>query len=124
MALLAESSISLPLYIMYPSVADDPNYQNALPADFVWGYASASFQIEGGRESRGDCLWDEFLAGKDNGDLAADSYNQFEEDLKLLKAYGATAYRFSIAWNRIIPKGEQRVGGDTNFCRRGRRSRQ
>lgn len=91
---------------MYPSIAQDPSYKGALSQGFAWGFASASYQIEGARADRGDCLWDRFLEGKDNGDIAADSYHLFEEDLKCLKAYGATSYRFSISWPRVIPKGQ------------------
>jgi beta-glucosidase/6-phospho-beta-glucosidase/beta-galactosidase len=94
---------------MFPSIADDPAYKGALSKDFAYGFASASYQIEGAREERGDCLWDRFLAGKDNGDIAADSYHLFEEDLKCLKAYRATSYRFSVSWPRVIPKGESRL---------------
>ncbi|WVF71036.1 hypothetical protein IAT40_005833 [Kwoniella sp. CBS 6097] len=88
-----------------PVIATASGYKGLFPAGFPWGYASASYQIEGARNERGDCLWDRLLIGRDNGDVAADSFHLFEEDIKLLKAYGATAYRFSISWPRVIPKG-------------------
>jgi len=83
------------------------------PEDFLWGAATASFQVEGaGRDDgRGESIWDRFCRtpGKvhagDNGDVAADQYHRFEEDIALMKAAGIQAYRFSIAWPRIIPTG-------------------
>jgi beta-glucosidase len=73
----------------------------------------ASFQIEGSVDvdGRGKSIWDDFsrtpgktLDGK-NGDVATDSYRLWREDIALLKQYGIRAYRFSIAWSRIIPLG-------------------
>ncbi|WVF71040.1 hypothetical protein IAT40_005837 [Kwoniella sp. CBS 6097] len=87
------------------SLAQDPAVADVLPSHFRWGFASAAYQIEGSRDSRGDCPWDVLLKGKDNGNLCADSYKLVEEDIKLLKSYGATAYRFSISWCRVIPNG-------------------
>ncbi|KAH0578753.1 Beta-glucosidase 1B [Termitomyces sp. 'cryptogamus'] len=84
-----------------------------LPADFLWGFATASFQIEGSTtvDGRGKSIWDDFskLPGKTldgkNGDVATDSYKLWKEDIALLTKYGIKAYRFSIAWSRIIPLG-------------------
>jgi beta-glucosidase len=86
---------------------------STFPEDFLWGAATASFQVEGaGREDgRGESIWDRFCRtpGKvhagDNGDVAADQYHRFEEDIALMKAAGIQSYRFSIAWPRIIPAG-------------------
>lgn len=50
-------------------------------------------------------MWEEALKAQDNGDIACDSYNRWEEDIALLKAYGSNSYRFSISWSRIIPLG-------------------
>nr|Q25BW4.1 RecName: Full=Beta-glucosidase 1B; AltName: Full=Cellobiase 1B [Phanerodontia chrysosporium]AHH92833.1 beta-galactosidase [synthetic construct]BAE87009.1 beta-glucosidase [Phanerodontia chrysosporium] len=86
---------------------------NKLPADFLWGFATASFQIEGATDvdGRGKSIWDDFskipgktLDGK-NGDVATDSYNRWREDVDLLVQYGVKSYRFSISWSRIIPLG-------------------
>jgi beta-glucosidase len=83
------------------------------PKDFLWGFATASFQIEGSTniDGRGKSIWDDFsklpgktLDGRD-GDVATDSYNRWEEDMDLLAEYGVKSYRFSIAWSRIIPLG-------------------
>ncbi|KXS96639.1 hypothetical protein AC578_6908 [Pseudocercospora eumusae] len=84
-----------------------------LPKDFLWGYATASYQIEGGahEDGRGDSIWDVFcrqpgkIADGSNGDVACDSYHRYKEDVALLKQLGAKAYRFSISWSRVIPQG-------------------
>ncbi|KAF4613289.1 hypothetical protein D9613_010794 [Agrocybe pediades] len=84
-----------------------------LPKDFLWGFATASFQIEGSTDAdgRGKSIWDDFsrTPGKTldggNGDVATDSYKRWKEDVQLLAEYGVKAYRFSIAWSRIIPLG-------------------
>ena len=83
------------------------------PRDFVWGTATASYQIEGAvnEGGRGPSIWDTFshTPGKvkngDTGDIACDSYHRYEEDIALLKQLGVGAYRLSIAWPRILPQG-------------------
>ncbi|MFC5701949.1 GH1 family beta-glucosidase [Cohnella faecalis] len=83
------------------------------PEDFVWGTATASYQIEGAynEDGRGPSIWDTFsktpgkVANGDNGDAACDSYHRYEEDIALLKKLGVKAYRFSIAWPRLYPNG-------------------
>ncbi|KAE8162648.1 putative beta-glucosidase [Aspergillus tamarii] len=85
----------------------------SLPKDFVWGFGTASYQIEGAvsGEGRGPSIWDTFcdipgkIADGTTGRYACDSYNRTSEDISLLKEYGAKAYRFSISWSRIIPLG-------------------
>ncbi|MBO5645368.1 MAG: beta-glucosidase [Lentisphaeria bacterium] len=80
---------------------------------FLWGAATASFQIEGGvnEGGRGPCIWDAFcrtpgrVVNMENGDIACDSYHRYMEDVKLLKELGVDSYRFSIAWPRIQPNG-------------------
>lgn len=72
-----------------------------------------SYQIEGAPhvDGRGDSIWDTFcrkpgkIADGSNGDVCCDSYNRIKEDIALLKVTGAKAYRFSVAWSRIIPLG-------------------
>jgi len=86
---------------------------NKLPADFVWGFATAAYQIEGSTnvDGRLDSIWDEFcripgkIADGTSGDHTTESYKLWREDIKLLKEYGAKSYRFSLSWSRIIPKG-------------------
>ncbi|AHV96514.1 GH1 family beta-glucosidase [Paenibacillus sabinae] len=83
------------------------------PQDFIWGAATASYQIEGAydEDGRGMSIWDTFarIPGKvenmDNGDVACDSYHRFREDIAFMKELGVKAYRFSIAWPRIFPEG-------------------
>ena len=89
----------------------------SMPNDFVWGVASASYQIEGSvREGgRSPSVWDEFSRwpGKTfdghSGDRACRSYERTEEDADLIAGLGATAYRLSIAWPRVLPDGVGRV---------------
>jgi beta-glucosidase len=82
------------------------------PKDFVWGTATASYQIEGAynEDGRGESIWDVFsktpgkvFAGH-TGDVACDHYHRYEEDVKLMADLGVKAYRFSIAWPRIFPE--------------------
>ncbi|WP_375401616.1 GH1 family beta-glucosidase [uncultured Amnibacterium sp.] len=83
------------------------------PADFTFGAATASYQIEGAVEEdgRGPSIWDTFshTPGKvdrgDTGDVADDHYHRLEEDLDLLQSLGLAAYRFSVSWSRVLPTG-------------------
>jgi beta-glucosidase len=83
------------------------------PKGFLWGCATASYQIEGGAQAdgRGPSLWDTFshTPGKthngDTGDVADDSYHLYKEDVRLLKALGVQTYRMSISWSRVFPTG-------------------
>lgn len=85
--------------------------------DFMWGAATASFQIEGAwnEDGKSPSIWDEFChrGGKieDNstGDIACDHYHRYKEDVKLMAELGLKAYRFSIAWTRILPDGTGKI---------------
>lgn len=87
------------------------------PADFVWGVATSSYQIEGAydEDGRSFSIWDTFcrtpgkVANGDTGDVACDHYHRWESDLDLIKNLGVDAYRFSVAWPRIIPEGRGAV---------------
>jgi len=87
------------------------------PSDFVWGAATASYQIEGAvhEDGRGESVWDRFSAtpgkvrGGDTGDVACDFYHRYRDDIRLMKELGIDAFRFSIAWPRIFPQGGGRV---------------
>ncbi|KAL6408515.1 Glycoside hydrolase, family 1 [Ilyonectria robusta] len=84
-----------------------------LPADFVWGAATAAYQIEGAaaQDGKGKSIWDTFShlnpsrTNGENADVACDHYSRFHEDVKLMKSLGMETYRFSIAWSRVIPLG-------------------
>jgi len=83
------------------------------PAGFVWGTATAAYQIEGAadEDGRGPSIWDTFctvpgaIAGGDTGAVACDHYHRYAEDVDLMAGLGVNAYRFSIAWPRIQADG-------------------
>ncbi|MGB7341904.1 MAG: GH1 family beta-glucosidase [Phototrophicaceae bacterium] len=85
----------------------------SFPENFYWGAATSSYQIEGAvnQDGRGQTIWDTFshTAGKVNngehGDIACDHYNRYADDVTLMQDLGLNAYRFSIAWSRILPNG-------------------
>ncbi|MFP4344050.1 MAG: GH1 family beta-glucosidase [Anaerolineales bacterium] len=87
------------------------------PEDFVWGSATAAYQIEGAvqEDGRRPSIWDTFshtpgkISHGDTGDVAADHYHHWQEDVELMAQLGLDAYRFSIAWPRIIPEGRGEV---------------
>ncbi|KQV35228.1 MULTISPECIES: GH1 family beta-glucosidase [unclassified Rhizobium] len=94
-------------------VIDPKTLAQRFPGDFLFGVATASFQIEGASKADGrkPSIWDAFsnmpgrVHNRDNGDIACDHYNRLEEDLDLIQSLGVQAYRFSIAWPRIVPEG-------------------
>jgi len=89
-----------------------------MPEGFIWGAATASYQIEGAvtQDGRGESIWDRFshtpgkVANGDTGDVACDHYNRITSDIALMRELGLKAYRFSVAWPRILPQGT----GDVN----------
>lgn len=89
----------------------------SFPPDFVWGVATASYQIEGAatEDGRGESIWDRFshtpgnVYGGDTGDVACDHYHRMREDVRLIADLGVDAYRFSIAWPRVVPDGTGEV---------------
>ncbi|WP_454683261.1 GH1 family beta-glucosidase [Ancylobacter moscoviensis] len=88
-----------------------------LPAGFLWGASTSSYQIEGAVKADGrlPSIWDTFshtpgkIADGTNGDVACDHYNRYADDVELMARLGLQAYRFSIAWPRIIPEGTGQV---------------
>ena len=91
-----------------------PATATAFPEHFLWGAATASYQIEGAvdEDGRGRSIWDTFshtpgrVLGGDTGDIAVDHYHRLEQDVALMVDLGLDAYRFSVAWPRIIPDGD------------------
>jgi len=85
----------------------------SFPKGFLWGSATAAYQVEGAvnEDGRGPSIWDTFshLPGKvkngDTGDVANDHYHRYKEDVQLMKALGLQTYRFSVAWPRVFPQG-------------------
>jgi beta-glucosidase len=83
------------------------------PEGFGWGAATSAYQIEGAakEDGRGESIWDTFsreagrVRGGDTGDVAADHYHRYVQDLDLMKSLGLKTYRFSISWPRILPDG-------------------
>lgn len=89
------------------------------PKDFLWGAATSSYQIEGATEEggRSPSIWDTFcrvdgaVVKGENGDVACDHYHRFPQDVAMMKDLGLQAYRFSIAWPRILPNGVENEAG-------------
>jgi beta-glucosidase len=84
----------------------------ALRPDFIWGVSTSSFQIEGAtrEDGRGPSVWDTRcqkgeIANHDTGDIACDHYHRYPEDIALMQRLGIQAYRFSVAWPRLLPQG-------------------
>ena len=83
------------------------------PANFVWGVSTSSYQIEGAarEDGRGPSIWDTRcqtqgkVANGDTGDVACDHYHRYPEDIALMQKLGVPAYRFSVAWPRVLPTG-------------------
>jgi len=89
----------------------------SFPKNFVWGAATSSYQIEGAasRDGGGASVWDMLgrqpgrIANGDTGDVACDHYHRYREDVALMADIGLQAYRFSIAWPRVLPDGAGRI---------------
>jgi beta-glucosidase len=83
------------------------------PSDFVWGGATSAYQVEGsvGADGRGESIWDRLcrkpgaIEDGSSGDVACDHYRRYREDVALMRTLGLKAYRFSVAWPRILPSG-------------------
>jgi len=97
-----------------PGAVDAAEIEGArFPDGFLWGMATASYQVEGAwnEDGKGESIWDRYahapghIKGGDTGDVACDHYHLFEQDIALLKRLNQKSYRFSIAWTRIQPSG-------------------
>ena len=91
--------------------------RHAFPKEFVWGAATAAYQIEGAADvdGRGPSIWDRFthtpgrISNGETGDVACDHYHRYREDVALMAELGLDAYRFSVSWSRVLPEGTGRV---------------
>jgi len=96
-----------------PSTEPSADVRPRFPEGFVWGLGTSAYQIEGAvdEDGRGPSIWDTWahtpgrIRQGHTGDVANDHYHRYREDVALMKSIGAKAYRFSIAWPRIFPKG-------------------
>ena len=87
------------------------------PDDYVWGAATAAYQIEGAAhtDGRGPSIWDDFshtpgkVEGGDTGDVACDHYHRVDDDVALMSELGLQSYRCSMSWSRLMPEGKGRV---------------
>lgn len=90
---------------------------NAFPPGFLWGCSTSAYQIEGSplADGAGPSIWQRFahtpglMANGDHGDVACDHYRLYRPDVALMKRLGLAAYRFSLAWGRLLPEGAGRV---------------
>ena len=85
------------------------------PPDFLWGAATAAYQVEGAvkEDGRGESIWDTFshtpskTDGGDTGDIACDMYHRYPSDIALMNEIGIKGYRLSISWSRLFPQGDE-----------------
>jgi beta-glucosidase len=91
--------------------------QYRFPSNFIWGAATASYQIEGAwdADGKGPSIWDHFshipgnVTSNHTGDVACDHYHRYPEDIAIMRHLGLKAYRFSVSWPRILPQGNGRL---------------
>ena len=89
------------------------------PKGFLWGAATAAYQIEGAwdEDGKGESIWDRFchmpyrVLNGDTGDVACDHYHLWQQDVALMQSLNLKAYRFSISWPRVLPQGKGPVNG-------------
>lgn len=112
-SLLAAASSLGPGALAAAAPAPSASHSRSFPQGFLWGSATASYQVEGAakEDGRGTTIWDTFshTPGKvhngDTGDVADDYYHRYKEDIGVMKALGLKTCRFSVAWSRIFPNG-------------------
>ncbi|MCP4423590.1 MAG: beta-glucosidase [Chloroflexi bacterium] len=90
---------------------------HSFPPNFIWGAATAAYQIEGAwqEDGKGESIWDRFshtpgnIEDENNGDVTCDHYHRWADDIALMKSLNLQGYRFSIAWTRILPNGRSPI---------------
>jgi beta-glucosidase len=100
-----------------PRPTHDADAASKFPPGFLWGAATAAYQVEGAatEDGRGASIWDTFshTPGKvrdgDTGDVAVDHYHRYRDDVQLMARLGIKSYRFSVAWARVLPQGSGAV---------------
>ncbi|KAF3450131.1 hypothetical protein FNV43_RR06211 [Rhamnella rubrinervis] len=107
-----------------PSNSSRPAFSRSLfPSDFIFGAGSAAYQIEGAAyiDGKGPSIWDTYsknhpdrILDGSNGDVAADFYHRYKDDIKLMKKVGLDSFRFSISWPRVLPTGKVKGGVGIN----------
>src|ERR1041384_5961028 len=93
----------------------------AFPQGFLWGAATSAYQVEGSplADGAGPSIWHRFahtpgmVRDGDTGDVACDHYRRYRDDVALMREIGTTAYRFSISWSRVLPRGRGAGGRGT-----------
>jgi beta-glucosidase len=109
----AAGMAAVPAFLSTTTARADDSVIPAFPQGFVWGASTSAYQIEGAvaEDGRGPSIWDVFshqpgrIVTGETGDVACDHYHRYAEDVDLLASGGFGAYRFSIAWPRILPAG-------------------
>ena len=108
-------SVSASCFSQVSDSADQQLFRSFGP-EFLWGTASAAYQIEGAynQDGRGNSIWDVFsekgrIKNKENGQIATDFYHRYKEDIALAKSMNFRVFRFSISWSRIFPQGTGEV---------------
>ena len=99
------------------SISTRTNQDFTFPENFLWGSATSAYQIEGSplADGAGASIWQRFahtpgrMHNDDNGDIACDHYRRFREDIAMMRRLGLKAYRFSIAWGRVLPMGKGKI---------------
>ncbi|KAK4369143.1 hypothetical protein RND71_012935 [Anisodus tanguticus] len=114
--------LCLLLLVFVNSFEEQQNVKRSqFPDGFLFGATTSAYQIEGAflEDGKGLSNWDVFshikgrIKNEDNGDIADDHYHRFQEDVDLMHSIGLNAYRFSISWSRVLPRGRF---GEVNFA--------
>ncbi|MFI5135253.1 MAG: glycoside hydrolase family 1 protein, partial [Chitinophagales bacterium] len=111
---ITSASALLPFDLIAKIFPDEELHRRDFGNDFVWGTATAAYQIEGAwnEDGKGESIWDHFVHYRNNkiktretGDVACDFYHRYESDIELMHQLNIPAFRFSLSWPRIIPNG-------------------